>query len=82
MQTSDFLAAFAELLEVPATGFTLEYQLNDANFDSISVVGAIALIDEHFGVTVPLRVLVKCTSVGQVMDLIAASIPPNGPSAS
>jgi acyl carrier protein len=71
MNTQEFLVRFAGVLEVPVEGFDESFQLNGGNWDSLSHLSAIALIDEMYGISVPTSDLVDCTSVADVMKLVS-----------
>lgn len=71
MTQAAFLKDMAELLEVDFTELGNDFELNeDDNFDSVVVVSTIALIDEHFDLTVKGRELAKVRSIGELLALI------------
>lgn len=65
-----FLEELAEMFEVAPEAVTPEFALTEDNWDSMAVVGAIAAIDECFGVTVDGDALRECQSVGDVLALV------------
>ena len=71
MNESAFLQDIADLLEVDAAELNQAYELNEDNFDSVAVVSTIALIDEHFDLTVKGRELANVKSIGELLDLIS-----------
>ncbi|MGI6790908.1 acyl carrier protein [Aminivibrio sp.] len=70
MSQKAFLEDIAALLEVNASELTDTFELNEDNFDSVAVVSTIALIDEHFDITVRGRDLTNVKSVGELLALI------------
>ena len=68
------LLELADVISVDRTVLTPETRLTDGNWDSISVLSTIALIDQHFGITVSGRGLAKCESVADVLELVRISI--------
>jgi acyl carrier protein len=68
-----FLAKLADMFEVDASMVKLDFQLG-ARWDSVAVLGTIALIDEQFDVTVPADELARCTSVAGVLALVDQSV--------
>lgn len=71
MTQKAFLQDIADLLEVDASSLNDSYELNEDNFDSVAVVSTIALIDEHFDLTVKGRELSNVKSIGELLALIA-----------
>jgi acyl carrier protein len=69
-----FLEGLAEILEIPAADVTPALDLTTQAWDSLAVVSAIALIDEHYGVTVDGAALAKCGTVKEVQELVAAKV--------
>lgn len=69
-----FLADLADVLEVDADEVSRDFELTSENWDSGAVLSAIALIDEHFGVTVPAKELRECASVGALLDQVRDSL--------
>lgn len=70
MNQSAFLQDIADLLEVGIAELNQSYELNEDNFDSVAVVSTIALIDEHFDLTVKGRELANVKSIGELLALI------------
>jgi len=65
-----FLDGLAELLSTQRQKLMPEFALTDENWDSMSVISCIALIDEHFDVTVPGNSLLACHSLHDLMSTI------------
>lgn len=76
MNTKAFLSELAAILQVPPETVTESYKLDSGNWDSVAVMGAIALIDEQYNITVPAKDLIGCTSVKQLLELIATQLAP------
>jgi acyl carrier protein len=70
---TEFLKDLASILQANSTELSEEYVLNESNWDSVSVIAAIALIDKHWDVTVPTEQLGQCASVGELYQLIRVS---------
>jgi len=64
-----FLEKIKELLEINEE-LTDEFELNHYNWDSLALIGAISVIDEIFGKTIPANDLEKCTSIGELWELV------------
>jgi len=70
MGKQNFLNSMAELLEVEAKDLKENFELNSDNYDSVIVLSTIALIDEHFDITVKGTELAKAQSIGELLSLI------------
>ena len=68
-----FLSDLAALLQTNPEAVTRDYTLSDENWDSVAVISAIALIDKHFGVTVPGTKLAVLSSAGQLFSLVESA---------
>ena len=70
MSQAAFLDDLANLLEVDASELKDGFELHEENFDSVAVISTIALIDEHFDLTVRGKELSAVKSVGELLRLI------------
>ncbi len=71
MNSQLFLQELAETLEVEAATLTGDYRLDtNGGWSSLAVVATIALIDEHFDVTVSGKALRECVTVDDLLALI------------
>ena len=70
MNFNEFLTEMADLLEIEVEDLNDDFELNNENFDSVTVVSTIALIDEYFDVTVKGKELAKAETIGAVLELI------------
>jgi len=73
MNTKDFINEFKDALEIEDEDqeITLETNLKDLEeYDSLSVLSIIAMIDKNFGEQIPSSDFVKVTTVGTLMELI------------
>lgn len=70
MEIQPFLIGMADVLEMSPAEINEQTVLIPDRWDSIAILGAIALIDEQFGVTVPTTELRKCTSLKAVIELV------------
>lgn len=73
MSHEAFLQDLATLLEVEPAELKESFELNEENFDSVAVVSTIALIDEHYDLTVRGRELAKVKSIAELLAMIEES---------
>jgi acyl carrier protein len=67
----------AEILSLPSGNLDAGIELNEYNWDSMTMIAAIGLIDETYGVTVPVERLEQCGSVGELLALVNSMLPGN-----
>ena len=65
-----FLSALAEALELDSSALSSTTTFSEIEWDSLAVISAIALIDEHFGVLVSGQAISECTGVPDLFSLI------------
>ncbi len=73
MKTDDFINELKDALEIEDKDqeITLETNLKDLEeYDSLSVLSIIAMIDKNFSKQIPSSDFVKITTVSSLMDLI------------
>jgi acyl carrier protein len=70
MNTEEFISRLARVLELPTDGFDESFPLQGDNWDSLSHLSTIALIDEMYGIAVPTADLMDCRNVGEVVALV------------
>jgi acyl carrier protein len=68
-----FLEQLATVFEVDSTAVTPDFSVAE-RWDSMAVLAIVALIDEHFDVTVPIDGLTSCASVADVLSLVQQSV--------
>jgi acyl carrier protein len=74
MDFEPFLKELADLFSVNSEDLTEDFQLDvNTNWDSLTIISMIALMDDHFRVEVSGEKLRQCTSLGQVIRLIKES---------
>ncbi|MBS0524219.1 MAG: acyl carrier protein [Proteobacteria bacterium] len=74
MTRDEFLKKFEELLEVPAGSLTYETELEQvSSWDSLNVIGYIALVDETFRREVDPEKIAECRKVGNLIDLAVSA---------
>lgn len=73
MEVQAFLVGMAGVLEMSPDEITERTALTPDRWDSLAILGAIALIDEQCGVSVPTDELSKCNSVEAVIELVRRS---------
>jgi acyl carrier protein len=72
-----FVRSLAKILSIPSDDVEPGIELNENNWDSMTMISAIALIDETFGVTVPVEKLASCATVGDLVTLVYSISPAN-----
>ena len=73
MNTEDFIRELKEALEIDDEDqeITLETNLKELEeYDSLSVLSIIAMIDKNFGKQIPSTDFAKVTTISSLMDLI------------
>jgi acyl carrier protein len=68
--TDEFGRGLAEILDIDQEILTPDLPLNEENWDSMAMISTIGLIDETYGITVPVERLTRCCSVGELTALI------------
>jgi acyl carrier protein len=73
MDRQEFLRKLEELLEVPANSLAEDVPLEKVDsWDSLNVIGYIALVDETFSKEVDPEKISACKTVGGLVDLAFA----------
>jgi len=71
MKIADFLNELKETLEIDDVGLNEETNLKELEeYDSLSVLSIIAMIDENFGKRISGQDFQSITTVGSLMELI------------
>jgi acyl carrier protein len=76
---SEFQIAVAQLLEIPPEQLALDTALDRfETWDSLAVISVVALVTEHFGVTVSADTVRKAKTLSDVLDGVMRSrtVPP------
>lgn len=75
MRKTQFFALLDELLELPSGTIKGSETLAALEkWDSLAVIGFIALLDQHFGITVPAARILECKSVADLAALAGDQI--------
>ncbi len=74
MDNEAFMADMAEVLNLERGEISESTPLDDANWDSVAHLAAIAAIDERFDVTVPAKELTKVTTLGELLELVRRGV--------
>lgn len=74
MNYDNFNQKLAGILEVDADKIRNDLDLRANNWDSLSVLAVIALIDELYNVTIPAKELTECKMVGDITALICNAV--------
>jgi acyl carrier protein len=71
MDFEPFLNDLAELFSVTREDLTDDFKLDaNTNWDSLTIISMMALMDDHFRVEISGEKLRACSSLGQVLILI------------
>jgi acyl carrier protein len=74
MTMEEFLDQFGELLEMPPGSLRAEDKLSELEgWNSMAMVGFIALVDEQFGKTISPRLFATCSTVADLAKLAGLS---------
>lgn len=74
MNRPEFLTLVDELLELPKGTLTGAERLEDLErWDSLAMIGFMAIVDEHAGVRLTPRQFVTCERVSDLLDLAKVS---------
>ena len=74
MNFEDFLQELAPLLSVERKDLTEHFALDpNTNWDSLTIISMMALMDDHFEVEISGEQLRRCSSIGDVLKLIEQS---------
>lgn len=70
-----FLNEFSEIFEVSPDEMGSNFKFNaDLHWDSLAIVSTIALIDEHFNITVKADDFVSCKTFEELTRMIEAKV--------
>ena len=72
METTEFFARLAEVFDISADTITESYAVTEEDWDSLAAMAVMAAIDEIYDVVVPVKEIVKCRTVGDILRLVAA----------
>jgi acyl carrier protein len=65
-----FMEDLAAILEADPEELREEFSLHSGNWNSLSIVSAIVLIDEQFGISIEGEKLRQCATLGALLELI------------
>jgi acyl carrier protein len=68
-----FLAKLGELARVPPAALNDDVAIQPADWDSVDLLDLIAAIDDAYGVTVEIKEITACRTVGELRALVAAA---------
>jgi acyl carrier protein len=74
MTKEQFLALIDELLELDSGTLQGDEKLDDLDWNSLAVIGFMALADEHFGVSVTPASLARCKSIDDLAGIVGNKI--------
>ena len=67
---SAFISGLADALEIEECSLTPDTLFEEVDWDSLAVISAIALIDEHFGIMIPGQEISDCKGMPDLLLLI------------
>ena len=70
MNFEPFLIDFAEIFHVKADQLTEDFPLSKIEWDSLGIIQTLALVDEHFNISIDGSRLAKCERFGDVLKSI------------
>ena len=70
----ELLSKLADTLQVDPKELTDDFALTTENWDSFAQLGAISVIDETFGITVPANELKNCLTIGDLVNLVRQNL--------
>ena len=77
MDTPRFMAALHDLFELDSGSISTSAVLQNIDgWNSLTFIGLIAMIDDEFGVTLPPTTILKCQTVADLIDAVAAETSP------
>jgi acyl carrier protein len=68
-----FFAKLSELARVSPAALSDDVAIQPADWDSVDLLDLIAAIDDAYGVTVDLKAITACRTVGELRGLVAAA---------
>lgn len=75
MTAKEFYRLLDELLEnEPGTIRGDEILTNIPKWDSLAIIGFIALLDQHFGMSVPAAEINNCRTINDIVSLVRAKL--------
>jgi acyl carrier protein len=69
-----FLPLLADVFDIEADAISDEMALTTENWDSLAVLGVIALVDREFERTVSSDELKRCRSIADVLQVVDAAV--------
>lgn len=76
MNREEFLTLLDELFELPPGTLTGEELLSELGiWDSTAALGFMALVDEHYGLTLSPKQFARCTTVADLVALVEEQKP-------
>ena len=74
MEKEQFLALIDELLELDSGTLKGDEELDSVDWNSIAVIGFMALVDEHFELSVSPASVARCKTVDDLAGLLGSKI--------
>lgn len=71
MNQQEFLSQLATIVEVKE--LRPDQPLTDGNWDSVAIMSTIALVDEHFDISLSGADLSGCTTPQEILDLVEST---------
>ena len=74
MEKKEFLSHLAQIFEVPEEKMTMGFVLSDGEWDSLASMATMAGIDKFYDAVVPVKEIVKCRTVADLMELVEDAV--------
>jgi len=72
LETTEFFARLAEIFDIPADTITENHAITEGDWDSLAAMAVMAGIDEIYDVVVPVKEIIQCRTVGEILQRIEA----------
>lgn len=80
MNSEPLIEQLASLLEVTPDVLTIDTRLNKFDtWDSLTKISVLAVVHEHYGVTIEGESLEQVATVGDLTDLVRKTLPASAP---
>ena len=70
MDNLEFVEDFADILETDVSELNESSSLEPENWESLTIVSLISLIDQHYGVTLDVDDFSDCTTMAELLDKV------------
>ena len=78
MKEKQFLSHLAQVFDVSEDDMTMDFVLADGEWDSLASMATMAGIDKIYNAVVPVKEIVRCRTVAELMKLIENAVRAKG----